>query len=203
MKIASEAILTDVTNVVSKNFLKVLDTQEEHAKKLVKENQTLRAKLASLIKQAKPSKTENEPCVFASVDRDNSDPIWVGDFDLMTLVPDQGPSQFGRCLAAAVFGSDDQCALINERVGAKLLKENSRKPCDSTLEEKFKNCVAQNFSSNVSLAIEKALNGANQYGAEMRKRFPEKKVKKAREDSRALGHRSNKENEEPIVTTST
>ena len=200
---ASEAFLTDVTNVLSKKFQEVLDIQEEHARKLVKENQTLRAKLTSLIKQAKPSKTENEPCVLASVDRDNSDPIWVGDFDLMTLVPDQGPSQFGRCLAVAVFGSDDQCALINERVGAKLLKENSRKPCDSTLEEKFKNCVARNFSNNVSFAMEKALNGANQYGAEMRKQFPEKKVKKAREDSRTVGLSSNKENEEPIATNST
>ena len=72
---------------------------------MVRENNTLRAKLTSLIKQAKPSKTENEPCIFASVDSDNSDPIWVGDFDLITHVPDQGPSQFGRCLAAAVFAT--------------------------------------------------------------------------------------------------
>ena len=72
---ASEAILFDLTNVVSKKFQEVLEIQEEHARKLVKENQTLRAKLTSLIKQAKPSKAENEPCVFASVDRDNSDPI--------------------------------------------------------------------------------------------------------------------------------
>ena len=62
-----------------------------------------------------------------------------------------------------------------QRIGAKLLKPNSRPSVDQELEMKMKICIERKFPSNKRFAVEKAFQGANQYGAELRQKFPWKK----------------------------
>ena len=119
-----------------------------------------------------------EPIVDEEIsanNQNNQEPIWVNEVDLMSLNATFGPSTFGRTLAAVIFGTGEKCSLINQRIGAKLLKPNSRPSVDQELERKLKSCIERKFPSNKRFVVEKAFQGANQYGAEMRQKFSGKK----------------------------
>ena len=75
-----------------------------------------------------------------------------------------GPSGFGRCVGAAVFASNEKCFLINQRIGARYLKSGARVACNSDIDQ-VRNCTA-------AKAIAEATGGANQYGTEIRAKFP-------------------------------
>ena len=111
------------------SFKQVLATQEEHARKMAKENQLMRSKLIFVLKQARSSSSSTSLSTVPIPVRDEGDPLWFGKLDLMTLVPTGGPSSLGRALGAAMFGEEDKCQHINFRIGQKVLKSNARKPC--------------------------------------------------------------------------
>ena len=115
-----------LVDVFQTKFKEAVKVQEDHTRKMAKENQLLRAKLTTLIKKGRPSIASSESNPIPS--RVEGDSIWVGDLDLMTLVPDSGPSSFGRTVAAAAFGEGDKCKLINERIGPKLSKKAQKLP---------------------------------------------------------------------------
>ena len=58
-------------------------------------------------------------------ERDEGDPIWVGSVDLLTLQQEGCPSKFGRAVAAAAFGANEKCLLINQMVGARFSKSGA------------------------------------------------------------------------------
>ena len=175
-----EGAMKALVDAFETKFKEAVKVQEDHTRKMAKENQLLRAKLTTLIKKARPSFASSESNPIPS--HVEGDSIWVGDLDLMTLVPDSGPSSFGRTVAAAAFGEGDKCKPINERIGPKLSKKGARTPCDADLEQKFRDCIARNFSNDIQAATEKAISGANQYGLEMRRRFPTKILKRDAEN---------------------
>ena len=167
-----EKMMDKFTDVFVRKVSELVSVQEEHNKKMAKENQLLRSKLTSLMKVRPEPIVDEEP---SANNPDNQEPIWVNDVDLMSLNATFGPSTFGRTLAAVIFGTGEECSLINQRIGAKLLKPNSRPSVDQELELKMKSCIERKFPSNKRFAVEKAFQGANQYGAEMRQKFPWKK----------------------------
>ena len=83
---------------------------------------------------------------------------------------EDGPSVFGRTIAAEIFGSEKNCMLAKERIGVKVNRRNSRGPCDAGLEELFVECVTRNYSDDTDEAVSRAVAGANQYGAEMKQK---------------------------------
>ena len=177
-------MLTNITGVVEKKFEELMKVQEEHAKKMTAENNLLRSKLTTLMKNSRGSvERKEDPKPSSSSD---TEPIWCGDINLMDFVPYSGPSAFGRCLAGAIFGVGEDCTLINQRIGGKLIKKSSLPRCCSDLEEKFRVCVERKFARDPRTAFDKACIGANQFGAEMRRKYPWKKA------------RANKENETPM-----
>ena len=66
------------------------------------------------------------------------EPLMHGETNLMTLYASDGPSPFGRLLAAELFGSGTMCALISQRLGRKKNQVTSRVDCDASKEELFK-----------------------------------------------------------------
>ena len=177
-----EKLLTDLVESLTGSFKQALATQEEHARKMAKENQLMRSKLTSLLKQARSSSSSTSLSTVPIPVRDERDPLWFGKLDLMTLVPTGGPSSFGRALGAAMFGEEDKCQFINFRIGQKMSKSNARKPCSKTVEDVFRQCVARNFVDNAEAATEMAIGGANQYGIEMRQKHPSKVSNEAKEN---------------------
>ena len=152
-----EKLFTSMTDKLTEKFQAALDIQVEHARKISKENQLLRSKLTPLLRQTKTDLTSNSSSSEPLPARVRGEPIWVGKLDLMTLRPEGGPSRFGRCIGAAVFGSNEKCLLINQRIGARYLKNGARVACDSDLEQKFRDCIARNFGNDAAEAIAKAI----------------------------------------------
>ena len=168
----SKEVVNEIAKAMTEKFQSVLEAQIEHSRKTSKENQLLRSKITALLKQ---SKTDAGTCGRTSEpipERVEGDSIWVGSVDLMTIRPDGGPSKFGRAVAAAAFGANEKCHLINHRIGARFSKSGARSPCDPELESKFSKCIARNFSNDVDETSAKAISGANQYGSEMRAKYP-------------------------------
>ena len=100
------------------------------------------------------------------------EPLMFNDKDLMSIKPnDEGTSVFGRMLAPHVFGEEQECILIKERMGCKVDQKNCRVACDEKLEEIFQTCVARNYANDVDEAVSRAIAGANQYGVDMKAKF--------------------------------
>ena len=72
-------------------------------------------------------------------DRDDNEPLMFNGKDLMRFKPtDEGPSVFGRTIAAEIFGNENNCKLIHERIAVKVTRKNTQGACDSQLEELYK-----------------------------------------------------------------
>ena len=61
--------------------------------------------------------------------------------------------------------------LIQHRLGVKVERKNCRQKVPEDLEFKFIDVIRRNYSDNTDKAIKLAMNGANQYGAEMKAKY--------------------------------
>ena len=170
-----------MTSVVTRKFEKLLKVQEEHSKKMASENKKLRSKLAVLKKKSK-QKVSSSNAVPLEAGEVNGEPLMFHGTDLMTVDASNGPS-FGRTIEAVMFGTGEESALINLRVGSKINKSGARIPCSADDDRLFREAVERNFPYDKEGALYKAWAGANQYGAEMSQKYP---------------HKRDKENSEPI-----
>ena len=165
----------EIVDVVVAKFAELNKINAEHAAKSASENKKLKDRFASIIKKSKPSASAK---VGPLPQRESDEPIWFGKgdamVDLMTVDPSEGASIFGRKLAAVIFNAEEDCLLINQRMGVKMNKKGSRSAASSDLEHLFKEVVKRNFVIGAAEAIEIAMRGANQYGSEMAGDYPEK-----------------------------
>ena len=67
-----------------------------------------------------PNKKQREEFELANVQE--LEPLMHGDTNLMTLFAGDGPSPFGKLLAAELFGSGTMSELISQRLGCKKTK---------------------------------------------------------------------------------
>ena len=98
----------------------------------MKQNHNMKKELVELLKRSDEPTTSFKTAIF-----NKGEPILHNGMNLLDLQPTDGPSSFGRLLAANVFGTEDKCILINQRLGARINRKNSRKRCCSELEKKF------------------------------------------------------------------
>ena len=165
----------EIVAVVVAKFVELNKVNAEHAAKSAAENKKLKDRFASILKKSKPSAS----CKLGPLpERESGEPVWFGKgdsmVDLMTLDPSEGASIFGRKLAAVIFNAEEDCLLINQRMGVKINKKGSRKAASSDLENLFKEVVKRNFVNGTAEAVEIAIRGGNQYGLEMAGDYPEK-----------------------------
>ena len=171
-----------MTSVVTRKFEELIKVQEEHSKKMASENEMLRSKLAVLMKISK-QKVASSNAVPLEAGEGNREPLMFHGTDLMTVDASHGPSAFGRAIGAVMFGTGEESALINLRVGSKINKSGARIPCSADDDRLFHEAVERNFPCDKEGALYKAWAGANQYGAEMSQKYP---------------HKRDKDNSEPI-----
>ena len=166
-----EYSMKDVMDFVTSKFNEVLDAQEEHTRKLMKENAILRKKLLEVLGDGDKPDSLKRLKNAIKANRVSGDPLMFNGKDLMRFKPtEDGPSVFGRTIAAEIFGSEKNCMLAKERIGVKVNRRNSRGPCDAGLEELFVECVTRYYSDDTDEAVSRAVAGANQYGAEMKQK---------------------------------
>ena len=157
--------ISDIIDVVDEKLRKIIAVQEEHARKITLENNRFRTRFAELYKKQRGDQTP-VPVVSSS-----ADPLMFGELDLMSLTPIGGPSAFGRLLAATIFGADDKCELIHQRLGVKIRKNNCRTSANAEKEALFRECVGRFYCSDTANALKEAVRGANQYGTDMKTRY--------------------------------
>ena len=88
-------------------------------------------------------------------------------------VGENGAFNFGRFLAAILFGSGARCALINKKFKRRVWQGCFSPTYDQRLEKLFQDCVEQKFHDDKEVSVMWALLGANSYGSEMRRKYPE------------------------------
>ena len=168
----------ELVDVVVAKFAELNKINAEHATKSASENKKLKDRFASIMRKSKPSASAK---LGPLPQRESDEPIWFGKgdalVDLMTVDPSEGASIFGRKLAAVIFNAEEDCLLINQRMGIKMNKKGSRKAASLDLENLFKEVVKRNFVSGTAEAIEIAIRSGNQYGSEMAGVYPEKVAK--------------------------
>ena len=150
--------------LVDGKFRQLIAIQEDHARKISHENSRLRGMFAELLKKQK-GEDALQPVI------DSSDPLMFGNFDLMKLTPLGGAMSFGRLLAATLFGADEKCELINQRLDVRITKNNCRKPADPKKESLFKECVARFYPNGTERALKDAIRGANQFGTDLKTKY--------------------------------
>ena len=161
--------MDDVMDFVNSKLNEVMDAQESHMKKVMKENSAFRRKLLDIMRNGEKPESLSSVKQAIKAHRVEHEPLMFNGIDLMQFKPtDEGPSVFGRTIAPEIFGKEDSCKLIKERMGWKVNRRNSRVACDKKLEEIFQLCVERNYSNNAEEAISRAISGANQYGIEMK-----------------------------------
>ena len=87
--------------------------------------------------------------------------------DLMQFEPLKGPSVFGHFLVTVLFGEEQYCMLIKYRLCVVVERKNCRQKCPEDLQNIFVDVTRRNYSDNTEKAIKQAMNGANQYGAQI------------------------------------
>ena len=161
--------LDDVSNklfdVVEGKFRQLIAIHEDHVRKVSQENNRFRARFSELLKKQKGEET------IQPARTQSSDPLMYGELDLMNLTPIGGPMSFGRLLAATLFGADENCELINQRLDVRISKNNCRTPADAKKEALFKECVSRFYQNNTEKALKSAIRGANQFGTDMKYKF--------------------------------
>jgi len=99
----------------------------------VKQNHNMKKELVEILKRS------DKPTTLFNTERSNKgEPILHNGVNLLDLQPTDGPSSFGRLLAANIFGMEEKCLLINQRLGVRIKRKNSRNCCSSELESKFR-----------------------------------------------------------------
>ena len=170
-KAQREYSMKDVMDFVTSKLNEALDAQEEHTRKGMKENANLRKKLLEVLGDGDKPDSLKRLKNAIKANRVSADPLSLNGKDLMSFKPtEDGPSVFGRTIAAEIFGSEQNCFLAKERFGVKVNRRNSRGPCDATREELFVECVTRNYSENTEEALCRAVSGANQYGTKMKQK---------------------------------
>ena len=130
-----ENLMKDVMDFVTSKFNEVLDAQEEHTRKLMKENAILRKKLLEVLGGGNKPDSLKRLKNAIKANRVSADPLMFNGKDLMRFKPtEDGLSVFGRTIAAEIFGSENSM-LAKKRIGVKVNRRNSRAPCDAALEE--------------------------------------------------------------------
>ena len=165
----SQYSMNDVMDFVNSKLNEVMDAQESHMKKVMKENSAFRRKLLEIMRNGEKSESLTNVKQAIKAHRVQHEPLMFNGIDLMQLKPtDEGPSAIGRAIAPEIFGKEESCKLIKERMGWKVNRRNSRVACDKKLEEIFQLCIERNYSNNAEEAISRAISGANQYGIDMK-----------------------------------
>ena len=167
--------ITDVMDLVTSKFNEVLDAQEDNMRKIMKENTMLRKRMLEVLGDGdKPESLKKLKKAIKAI-RADTEPLMFNGKDLMRFIPtDEGPSVFGRTIAAEVFGNEKECKLINQGLAPKVHRKNTRGACDSELEDIFIQCVNRNYINDTDEALSRAIAGANQFGTEMKqKHFPD------------------------------
>ena len=164
--------IADLMDIVTSKFNEVLDVQENHMRKVIKENAVLRKRLLEVLGDGdKPESLKNLRKKIKA-NRDDTEPLMFNGKDLMRFKPtDEGPSVFGRTFAAEIFGKENNCKLIHERIAVKVQRKNTRGACDSQLEDIFVQCVSRNYTNCTEEALSRAIAGANQFGTELKMKY--------------------------------
>ena len=161
----AENSISDIIEVVDEKLRKIIAVQEEHARKIALENNRFRTRFAELYKRQRSDQT---PVRVIST---SADPLIFGELDLMTLTPIGGPSTFGPLLAATIFGADNKCEQIHQRLGVKIRKNNCRTWANAEKEALFRECVGRFYCSDTANALKEAVRAANQYSTDMKARY--------------------------------
>ena len=168
----SQYSMDDEMDFVNSKLNEVMDAQESHMRKVMKENSVFRKKLLEVLRNGGNPESLKKVKKAIQANRVEQEPLMFNGKDLMNIKPtEEGPSVFGRNLAPEIFGAEKACKLIKERMGWKVNRRDSRVACDEKLEEIFQLCVRRNYSNDAEEAVSRAIIGANQYGAEMKSKY--------------------------------
>ena len=90
--------------------------------------------------------------------------------NLMDIVAGSDPCRFGRDLAKAIFGEEEDCLLQNYMIGQQRSKMNSRPRVELSLERLFTTVVRQKYSKEPDYCLREARAAANQLGLDFKKK---------------------------------
>ena len=128
-----------------------------HMRKVAEENSVFRKRLLEVLGNGEKPESINKIKKSIKALRVEHEPHMFHGKDLMSIKPnDDGPSVFGRMLAPHVFGEEQECIMIKERMGCKVDRKNCRVACDEILEEIIQTCVARNYSNDVDEAVSRS-----------------------------------------------
>ena len=167
-----ELATTEVMDFFALKLREVTSVQEQQFKRLSKENNLLRQRLLELMAEGTGREVSKAKKLIIRPKRVPGPAIDFQGNDLMQYEPSsEGPSVFGRFLATVLFGVEQSCMLINHRLGVKVDRKNCRQKVPEDLEFLFIDVIHPNYSDNTEKALKEAMNGANQYGLEMKVKY--------------------------------
>ena len=180
-----------VVEIFSSKMEEITKENEKHAAKMQKENSRFRKCLGEMLqKNFAIKKVDQVVCETV----EDCEPLMFGEVNLMTVPVLAGPSVFGRAIAILIFGNEQNCLLINKRLGVKVARKDCRESVGKETEAVFiikysysenksdqsvflatiffSACVNRKFGNDPH-ALSEAVGGANQLGRELRKKYPQ------------------------------
>ena len=109
---------------------------------------------------------------------ENLKPVIYKGRNLMDLVAGSDPCRFGRELAKALFGENENCLLQDYMIGQQRCKIKLRPRIDFALEKMFNTVVKQKYPREPEYCLREARSAANQLGLDYKKKCA-KESKKA------------------------
>ena len=164
--------MDNVMDFVKSKLNEVMDAQESQMRKDMKENSAFRKKLLEVLRNGENHESLKKVKKAIQANRVEQKPLMLKRKDLMTIKPtEEGPSVFGRNLAAEFFGAEKACKLKKEQMGGKVNRRNTKIACEEELEEIFQLCVWRNYSNDAEEAVSRPIIGTTLYGAEMKSKY--------------------------------